>query len=410
MDDLYKDREQTAAKHVILRHYLQELALITLGGKEGGYRVLTYVDGFSGPWESRCGDYSDTSFMVAIGVLKDVQRQLAARGRTPVIKCFFAEKKRSSFRQLDPVVRAHHDQAGGFHVETFNGRFQDAIPDIISFAEGFTLTFIDPTGWTEYPFDAISPLLTKRPSEVLVNYMYDFAGRFTSWNDPKIVESFNGILRPGWLERIDRSLPPAEAAEKLFRQEFKDAGGFHYVVSTPIKKLAERTHFCITYGTRHWKGLEVYRGIERKALKEHDFRRFEAKLAKEEDESAPLFFTAADLHQTATLDAQTEREKRAAGEWLLDALRMKGRPIPFGQVSPWLLERFALTPPEAKDVCVDLADAGSILATWRDAGPRRRKPDKADLITLISLAASGGQIGMAERYGAESITVGGPRR
>ncbi|TPN39347.1 three-Cys-motif partner protein TcmP [Mesorhizobium sp. B2-3-3] len=395
MDDLYKDREQTAAKHVILRHYLQELALITLGGKEGGYQILTYVDGFSGPWESRCADYSDTSFMIAIGVLKDVQRRLAARGGRPVIKCFFAEKKRSSFRQLDPAVRAHHDPASGFHVETFNGRFQDAIPNIMSFAEGFTLTFIDPTGWTEYPFDAIAHLLTRRPGEVLVNYMYDFAGRFTSWNDPKIVESFNGILRPGWPERIDRDLPPAEAAEKLFRQEFKDAGGFQHVVSTPIKKLADRTHFCITYGTRHWKGLEVYRGIERKALKGHDFRRFEAKLAKEEDETGPLIFTAADLHQTATLDSQIQREKSAAAEWLLDALRAKSRPIPFGQASPWLLERFALTPSEAKDVCVALADGGLILATWRDAGPRRKKPDRRDLITLVAPAAAVGAVSLS---------------
>jgi len=394
MDHLYKDREQTAAKHVILRHYLQELALITLGGKDTSYPALTYVDGFSGPWESRCADYSDTSFMIAIGVLKDVQRELAAKGGRPVIKCFFAEKKRSSFRQLNPAVRAHHDPSSGFHVETFNGRFQDAIPDIMSFAEGFTLTFIDPTGWTEYPFDAISALLTRRPGEVLVNYMYDFAGRFTSWNDPKIVASFNGILRPGWPERIDRDLPPAEAAENLFRQEFKDAGRFQYVVSTPIKKLAERTHFCLTYGTRHWKGLEVYRSLERKALKGHDFRRFEAKLAKEEDETRPLFFTAADLHQTATLDAQIEREKHAAAEWLLDALRIKGRPIPFGQVSPWLLERFALTPSEAKDVCVALADAGTVLPTWRDAGPRRRKPDKSDLITLIPLVTSRGQVSL----------------
>ncbi|TPL16770.1 three-Cys-motif partner protein TcmP [Mesorhizobium sp. B2-4-10] len=383
MNEAYAGREQTEAKHAILRHYLQELALITLGGKEYAYPTLTYVDGFSGPWQSRCGDYSDTSFMIALGVLKDVQRQLVRRGKRPVIKCFFAEKNRISFAQLDAAVRTYDNPSNGFHVETFNGTFQGAIADIMRFAEGFTLTFIDPTGWTEYPFDKIAPLLTRRPGEVLVNYMYDFAGRFTSWSDPKIVESFNGILRPGWPERIDRSLPPGEAAENLFRQEFKDAGGFQYAVSTPIKKLAERTHFCLTYGTRHWKGLEVYRSLERKALKQHDFRRFEAKLAKEEEESGPLMFKASELHQPFTLDAQTEREKHSAAEWLIKMLRERGRPIPFGQVSPQMLDRFALTPSEAKDVCVAMADNALILPTWLDVGSKRKKPDKRDLIILV---------------------------
>ena len=65
----YIDREQTQAKHFILRGYLQELAFKVLRGRD-----IAYVDGFSGPWESKTADFSDTSFMIAIGVLKDAQR------------------------------------------------------------------------------------------------------------------------------------------------------------------------------------------------------------------------------------------------------------------------------------------------------------------------------------------------
>lgn len=67
----YIDREQTQAKHFILRRYLQALAFKVLHGWD-----ITYVDGFSGPWESRTDDFSDTSFMIAIGVLKDAQRRI----------------------------------------------------------------------------------------------------------------------------------------------------------------------------------------------------------------------------------------------------------------------------------------------------------------------------------------------
>ena len=54
---------------------LQELAYKVLRGWD-----IAYVDGFSGPWKSKTEDFSDTSFMIAIGVLKDAQ----ARRRGPV--------------------------------------------------------------------------------------------------------------------------------------------------------------------------------------------------------------------------------------------------------------------------------------------------------------------------------------
>ena len=65
----YVDREQTKAKHFILRGYLQELAYKVLRSWD-----VAYVDGFSGPWESKTADFSDTSFMIALGVLKKAQR------------------------------------------------------------------------------------------------------------------------------------------------------------------------------------------------------------------------------------------------------------------------------------------------------------------------------------------------
>ncbi|MEY9772149.1 three-Cys-motif partner protein [Sinorhizobium fredii] len=382
MNETYDGRLQTEAKHIILRHYLQELALITF--QAGYYPVLTYIDGFSGPWESKGDDYSDTSFMIAIKVLKDVQDQLGARGLRPIVKCFFAERKASSFAELDRMVKPYHAPAEGFHVATFKGKFEDAIPDIMAFAEGFSLTFIDPTGWTNYAFDKIAPLLKRTPGEVLVNFMYDHISRFaTSWDKPEIIESFNGILRPGWPDRIDKLLPPGKGAERLFKKEFKEAGGFKFVVSTPIKKLAERIHFCITYGTRHPKGLKVYRGVEYMALREHDFRRFESNLAKEVSGAQEFMFTADDLHQKSTMDAELAAEKKAAAEWLESRLREGGRSLLFQGVWHAMLETFTLRWTDARDVCKEMADRGIILRTWKCAGSKRTKPDDRDWISLV---------------------------
>ncbi|RWQ37804.1 MAG: three-Cys-motif partner protein TcmP [Mesorhizobium sp.] len=389
MNEVYAGREQTAAKHFILEQYLLELATITLNG---GYPVLTYIDGFSGPWKSRTTDYSDTSFMIAIKVLKEVQQKIRDKGERRKIKCFFVEKNATAFAELHPAVMAHNDAANDFHVATYKGPFVDAVPEIVKFRQGIALTFIDPTGWTEYPFDKIDPILKYSPGEVLVNFMFDFASRFTSWDDPKIRASFDGILRPGWPGRIDRTMPPGMAAEKLFRKEFREAGGFDYVVSTPIKKLQERIHFCITYGTRHTKGLEVYRGVERKALRAHDFRRFESRIALVKAGPQGFMFNASDLHQTGNMEEETVAEMLAAADWVEKQLRYLAMPILFDHLWPEILENFALKKGEAKDVCCALADRGVILRTWKPPGSKRKKPDDSDWITLAAASAASASI------------------
>ena len=100
----YIDREQTQAKHFILRGYLQELAYKVLRGWD-----IAYVDGFSGPWESKTADFSDTSFMIALGVLKEAQRiiyeQTLVRRK---IRCFFSEKNAAAYQQMVDAVSPFH--------------------------------------------------------------------------------------------------------------------------------------------------------------------------------------------------------------------------------------------------------------------------------------------------------------
>jgi three-Cys-motif partner protein len=85
--DPYLGREQTKAKHFVLKRYLQALAHKVLR-----FYDVTYVDGFSGPWETKTKNFSDTSFMIAIRVLKDAQqRVLESTGIHRQIRCFFSE-------------------------------------------------------------------------------------------------------------------------------------------------------------------------------------------------------------------------------------------------------------------------------------------------------------------------------
>src|SRR3974390_2826889 len=102
----YVDREQTQAKHFILHGYLQELAYKVLRGWD-----IAYVDGFSGPWESRTADYSDTSFMIALGFSKEAHRIVYEQTRIRrKIRCFFSEKNAAA--DSDEAGHAFQFEAG----------------------------------------------------------------------------------------------------------------------------------------------------------------------------------------------------------------------------------------------------------------------------------------------------------
>jgi three-Cys-motif partner protein len=146
--DPYSGREQTRAKHFILKSYLQALAFKVLT-----FSDLTYVDGFSGPWETATVNFSDSSFMIAITVLQDAQKLILERtGVRRRIRCFFSENDCESYAQLKGAVAKFHVPEKDFEIRTYEGKFEDAVADIQSFiGASFPLIFIDPTGWKGYP-------------------------------------------------------------------------------------------------------------------------------------------------------------------------------------------------------------------------------------------------------------------
>lgn len=376
----YIDREQTRAKHFILRRYLQALSFKVLRHWD-----ITYVDGFSGPWKSERSDFSDTSFMIAINVLKDAQRRVQDQtGVRRTIKCFFAESNATSYRQLADAVAPHNQLSSGFQVRTFHGEFEDAVSDIRMFAgSSFPLIFIDPTGWTGFAFTKISPLFDPPKCEVIINFMYSFVTRFLTHPDAKIIASLDPILGgPGWKSRLDPQLSSGPAVEKLFRETLKIAGKFAHVVSTKIDKSAEdRPHFFLAYGTKDRAGLKAFRETEYEALREHARNRSAAKSRRKENRTGSLdLFSAHDADvQKASIDVDVAEQKRLARLHLVQVLGDRG-PLPFPRVVDLLLQIFMLRETNVKDICVDLSREGKIAKTW---GAGSRKPMDNSIIGAV---------------------------
>src|SRR3984893_1138881 len=100
VSDPYAGREQTKAKHFVLKHYLEALAFKVLT-----FSDVTYVDGFSGPWQTKTENFIDSSFMIAISVLHDAQKQYRElTGVSRRLRCFFSETDPEALPQLERAV------------------------------------------------------------------------------------------------------------------------------------------------------------------------------------------------------------------------------------------------------------------------------------------------------------------
>jgi three-Cys-motif partner protein len=377
--DPYSGREQTKAKHFILKRYLQALAFKVLT-----FSDVTYVDGFSGPWETKTENFSDSSFMIAISVLQDAQQRTFERtGKRRRIRCFFSETNSAAFAKLEAEVVKFHRPEEGFEIRTYCGKFEDAVSEIQPFiGTSFPLIFIDPTGWTGYPFNKIKPLFARPKCEVLINFMYEFVNRFAYSDDQDIVASMDPILGgSGWRGRLDPNLPRGIAVEKLFRETLKSTGNFDFVISTKIDKAtAERPHFFITYGTKSRDGLIVFRQTEYEALREHERNRANAKEKKREERSHTndLFPGHQADVQEATIDEIVAEQMTRASADLVATLQHCG-PLPFSGVVVRMLQIYMLRETNVKDICVDLAKAGKIENTW---GAGNRKPRDENMIKM----------------------------
>jgi three-Cys-motif partner protein len=377
--DPYSGREQTKAKHFILKRYLQALAFKVLR-----FYDITYVDAFSGPWETKTEDFLDSSFMIAISVLKDAQQKIQLQTeRRPKIRCFFSENNRQAYTKLAAAIAPFHKPEENFEIKTYFGEFENAISEIQTFiSSSFPLIFIDPTGWKGYSFSKIGALFSRPKCEVLINFMYDFVNRAASMSDTKTISSLDPILGgPGWETRLDPNLSRGRAVEKLFRDNLAIVGNFDFVVSTKIDRpTADRPHFFIAYGTKSRDGLKAFRETEYNVLKLNARDRADAKERKRESRSgsSDLFSGLdADIQET-TIDEIVEEQKTLASQEVLNILREFG-PISFSGLWEIILQAYMLRVTNVKDICVDLAKTGAIEQPW---GGGTRKPRDQDAIRL----------------------------
>lgn len=287
----YEGREQSLVKHVILRKYLERFAHIV-----GSWSpAIAYVDCFSGPWNVQSQDLHDSSFAIALEELRRARSTLTTRGRQIRLRCYFLERDRRAYAALHEYAERQED----IEIRTRNAALEESVPDILRFldaggADSFPFVLIDPTGWSGYPLEVISPLLKRKPGEVLVNFMTSFIRRFIKSPDPATQVSFDrmfGRFRPSMehlagLSEEDLDDTLVAAYTNLLRQ----TGDYTYVCSAVVlRPEINSTHFRLIYATRSLRGVEVFKEAERKAMEVQEDARAQAKTRRMEQENLLLW-------------------------------------------------------------------------------------------------------------------------
>ena len=369
----YQGREQTYLKHFFLERYLERVAYV-IGSSQSEF---VYVDCFSGPWKAEDEAFEDTSFVIAIRMLKRVRDGLAKKGKYPHIRCLFIEKDPQSFASLEDAV----SDLSGLDVKPLQGEFEALIPEILRFiGSSFSLVFIDPTGWTGFGLRKIEPILKHRPGEVLVNFMFDHINRFLDHPGHGIKSSFDELFGgSGWNSAVNSSAGRETAIVEHYCARMRALGHFAHVTHTRIlKPVSERSYFYLIYGTRHVKGLIEFRGIEKKTVEKQEQVRLTAKQTKRLERTRQVeMFAPAALAGAASYEQERNAQLAVATEDLLRLLHNKQR-TSYEDALATLLERPYVWESDVKALVQDLRQAGKL--EIQGLKPQERTPKRGHIL------------------------------
>lgn len=288
-DELYRGREQTLVKHTLLRTYLGGF------GHAIGltYGAVTYVDCFSGPWRARSQKYEDTSFAIAIDELRKARDTVRRMGKDLRIRCLFIEKNPQAYSQLRGF--AEKKEEPGLQIRPLEGRFEDKVGEIVSFVHeqpnSFPFIFIDPKGWKAVGVNTIAPLLALNPSEVLINLMTAHLHRFIKRNNER--DLFGGDEYVARIRDL-RGLDLHDEIVRLYSEAVKRRGNYRYVCAALIlRPEIDTPNYRLVYATRNPLGLEKFKEAERRAMKDMQAVRPEAKKRSREERTLQPYLPGA---------------------------------------------------------------------------------------------------------------------
>ncbi|MCE8522797.1 three-Cys-motif partner protein TcmP [Ruegeria pomeroyi] len=373
--DLYRDREQSFIKHQFLTKYLQAAAYKTL---QGHSPTFNFVDAFAGPWRvSDDAKYSDASFDQAINTLEAVRADLGKRGVGGLkIRFCFCEQRPDAVARL----REYAASKGRFEIHVFEGAFEDNLNAIATkLTDGFTFTFIDPTGWNIRNGEVFR-FLREQNGEFMLNFMSDHINRHAEYHE--VEASFGRFLADAeWADEFAR-LPAGWSNEQKMLHLMKAAMRSNKVASylpdfSIMVPRRERVKMRLILGTHSPSGLEVFRDVQEKVEKQELEMRH---TLREGDSPQVSLFSSADIAaiQQEQKGVGCKANRARAEEIIVDFLKARTRAFP-GPMFNQAMEEVPIRRTHLNSVLMDMRKRGIISF---ELPPRKRVPQPDTEISL----------------------------
>lgn len=249
---IWEIEPHTEAKHEILRKYLDAwLPIIT----RWNGRVL-YIDGFAGPGEyigGKCG-----SPIIAIKSVMEQKMKIASE-----IKMLFIEADEKRCEYLKQKVDSLKGIPSNIETECICAKFDEKLKEILEYIDGQkgklapAFVFIDPFGFTGFPFSLIKRIMQNERCEVLINFMYEEINRFVGeeklW--PGLTETFG---TEKWKNVIPEKDPKKrmEILHGIYKEQLEKEAGIKYVRSFKMMNKMNKIDYFLFFGTNMMTGLE----------------------------------------------------------------------------------------------------------------------------------------------------------
>ncbi len=376
MSDLYDGREQSGAKHDILKRYLEPFSNKILSA----WSSIDFIDGFSGPWQNiDTENLTDTSIGIALRTLSLVAEARGHSRQAPKIRCIFNEKDAKSFALLEAYIERSRDEFPLIDIKTFHGEFVENASAIRSAASNaYQLLFVDPTGYTGFPPSALKPF-GNRSSEVIVNFMRSFMERFVSGEHQDREAALIALVGKKRAQYLLDTGANIEAVEEEYLKMLRADLGYQFSGFSPIHNPDRRQiHFNLAFATNHSMGMETMRQAEFRALSEYDRNRFHKKRPPQDD----LFGSIGEqLDVRGPYLYARKNHMDCADEHMLQLLSDHPMGLTFEKLSALTQQSLYLRRTELKDVLVELTLQGKVSDDWKVG--RKQKPNEKDIIKSI---------------------------
>ena len=243
----------TTAKHEILAHYLNGWF-----PKIGSWakRILLF-DGFAG--RGIYEDGSEGSPIIALRLIAG--HSIAASKPDTAFDFLFVEKDPHNAAELQAQINALEAEVGGFppnvHYRVECGRFEDHAKALLDQAANNapTFVFIDPYGFSGIPMDVVARFVSFKSTEVFVNLMVDYVGRFGEKELPQSMSSLYGLPVEEVMREFSDEDLRHEYLRDLYMRQLHERAGFEHVHPFAMHGDNGKVAYYLIHATRHPAGV-----------------------------------------------------------------------------------------------------------------------------------------------------------